>query len=148
MSIEARITELEKLGYHLCLDGGQIRYKCLTLIEPPKDKVLPLLEAIKRNRGAVMEHLKPKDAPIPYDTLKTLYLDAFNRIGWAQGLMARPEVQKAEDRLNEVWLECMEGKASLDEFKKTISEWEGIITRAMQKGAVNRREVLNYEKDR
>lgn len=132
MNIQARITELEKLGYHLYLDRGQIRYKCLILIEPPKDKVLPLLDTLKRNRETVIGYLKPKNTPIPHDTLKTLYMEAFNRIGWTQGLMARPEVIQAEDRLNEAWLECMEGKAALDDFKRTLAEWEGVIS-----GAIN-----------
>ena len=136
MNIEARITELDKLGYDLYLDGGRIRYKCLALIEPPKDKVLPLLEVIKRNKGAVIEYLKPKNTSIPYEVLRDLYLAAFNRTGWTQGLMARPEVTQAEDRLNQIWLDCMEGRATLDDFKAILKRWEGIISDAI-------RQVLN-----
>ena len=72
--------------------------------------------------------------PIPFETLKTLYLEAFNRIGWTQGLMSRPEVIQAEDRLNQVWLDCMEGRASLLDFKETITGWEGIISGAIRQG--------------
>lgn len=70
--------------------------------------------------------------PIPFDTLKTIYLEAFNRIGWQSGLMVRPEVIQAEDRLNEVWLECMEGQATIEKFKATLKEWEGIISGAIK----------------
>jgi hypothetical protein len=66
--------------------------------------------------------------PISFDDLKTLYLDAFNRIGWQYGLMARPEVQKAEDKLNQVWLDCMEGKATPEDFKDALKGWEGTIS--------------------
>lgn len=133
MNIQNHITELQNLGYHLYLDRGQIRYKCLSLIEPPEDKVLPLLEVIKRNSGAVIDYLKPKHSPIPFDTLKNLYLEAFNRIGWKIGLMARPEVIQTEDRLNEVWLEYMEGKAGVDDFKAVLNKWEATVKEAMSR---------------
>lgn len=81
---------------------------------------------------------KPKNTPIPFEVLRDLYLDAFSRTGWQSGLMARPEVQKAEDRLNEVWIEAMEGKTTLDDFKRTLTGWEAVISNAMtQKEAVN-----------
>lgn len=129
MTAQTVVLELQNLGYTLYLEGDQLRYKCLSLIEPPKDRVIPLLEVIKRNREAVIDYLKPKNNPIPFETLKSLYLEAFNRIGWTQGLMARTEVIKAEDRLNEVWLECMEGRASLEDFKQTLNEWELTISK-------------------
>lgn len=136
MNIQSVLGELEQLGYSISLDGEKIRYKCLSLIEPPKDKVIPLLEVIKRYRGAVIEYLKPKNTSIPFEVLRDLYLSTFNRIGWKIGLMARPEVQKAEDRLNGVWLEAMEGQTSLENFKATLKEWEGTI-RQVLKEAVN-----------
>ena len=71
------VTRLKSYGYDLYLEGSTLRYKCLALIEPPKDKVLPLLEVIKRNREAVIDYLKPKNKAIPYDSLKSLYLEAF-----------------------------------------------------------------------
>lgn len=139
MNIQACIIEFENLGYTLYLDGGNLRYRCTALIEPPKDMVIPLLDTLKRNKGAVIECLKPKNNPIPFDTLKALYLEAFNRTGWQMGLMARPEVNEAEDRLNEVWLKTMEGKASLslEEFKQALREWEGAISGTMTREAVN-----------
>src|SRR3972149_275350 len=100
MNIQTVLTDLKNLGYHLSLEEGQIRYKCLALIEPPKDKVLPLLEVIKRNREAVIDYLKPKNTSIPFEVLRDLYLATFNRTGWIKGLMDRPEVMQAEDRLN------------------------------------------------
>jgi len=127
MNIQTVLTDLKNLGYHLSLEGSTLRYKCLSLIEPPKDKVLPLLDTLKRNRQAVIDYLKPKNKAIPYDSLKSLYLEAFNRTGWIIGLMDRPEVIQAEDKLNEVWLACMEGKATLEDFKATLNKWETVV---------------------
>ena len=129
MTIQSCISELQNLAYHLYLDGSQIRYKCLALLEPPKDKVLPLLEVIKRNREAVIDYLKPNNTSIPFEVLRDLYLATFNRTGWIKGLMDRPEVMQAEDRLNEIWLDCMEGRATLEDFKRTLAEWEKLIGR-------------------
>ena len=103
MNVQSVLGELEQLGYSISLDGENIRCKCLTLIEPTKEKVTPLLNTLKRNKKAVIDYLKPKTNPTPYESLKTLYLDAFNRMGWTMGLMARPEVIQAEERLNEAW---------------------------------------------
>ena len=134
-TISDLIGKLKSIGYHLYLEGSTLRYKCLTLIEPPKDKVLPLLEVIKRNRGAIIDYLKPKQDPLPFEVLRDLYLATFNRIGWKVGLMDKPEVTQAEDRLNEVWLDCMEGRAGLDDFKAILKEWEGIISGAIRQVA-------------
>ena len=123
------VTRLKSYGYDLYLEGSTLRYKCLALIEPPKDKVLPLLEVIKRNREAVIDYLKPKNTSIPFEVLRDLYLATFNRTGWIIGLMDRPEVMQAEDRLNEIWLDCMEGRATLEDFKRTLAEWEKLIGR-------------------
>ena len=54
--------------------------------------------------------------------------------GFLCALIARPEVIQAEDRLNQVWLDCMEGRASLLDFKETITGWEGIISGAIRQG--------------
>ena len=135
MNIQTVLTDLKNLGYHLSLEEGQIRYKCLALIEPPKDKVIPLLDTLKRNKQAVIEYLKPKKDPIPFEVLRDLYLATFNRTGWIIGLMDRPEVMQAEDRLNEIWLDCMEGRAGLDDFKAILKEWEGIISGAIRQVA-------------
>lgn len=91
-------------------------------------------DAIKEIRSEDKTCLRPVEQnPLPsYEELKVLYLDAFNRVGWTQGLMARPEVQKAEDRLNEVWLECMEGRAGIEDFKQTLNEWELTISKVIR----------------
>jgi len=129
------VTRLKSYGYDLYLEGSTLRYKCLAMLEPPKDKVLPLLETLRRDRQAVIEELKPKNTSIPFEVLRDLYLATFNRTGWTQGLMDRPEVGQAEDRLNEIWLDCMEGRASLDDFKAILKEWEGIISGAIRQVA-------------
>ncbi|OGP65588.1 MAG: hypothetical protein A3K22_03525 [Deltaproteobacteria bacterium RBG_16_42_7] len=124
MNIQLAIGELEQLGYSISLEGENIRCKYLALIEPPKDKVIPLLDTLKRNKQAVIDYLEPKQDPIPFEVLRDLYLATFNRIGWKVGLMDKPE-----DRLNEIWLKAMEGQASIEDFKRTLAEWEKLIGR-------------------
>ena len=137
MNIQLAIGELEQLGYSISLEGENIRCKCLSLIEPPKDKVIPLLDTLKRNKQAVIDYLKPKNNPIPFEVLRDLYLATFNRTGWIIGLMDRPEVMQAEDRLNEIWLDCMEGRASLDDFKTVLNKWEAVVKGAMTSKGVS-----------
>ena len=61
------VTRLKSYGYDLYLEGSTLRYKCLALLEPPKDKVLPLLDTLKRNKQAVIEYLKPKNNHEAFD---------------------------------------------------------------------------------
>jgi len=67
MNIQLAIGELEQLGYSISLEGENIRCKCLSLIEPSRDKVLPLLETLRRNKQAVIEYLKPKNNHEAFD---------------------------------------------------------------------------------
>ena len=58
MTIKNLITELQTIGYHLYLDGEQIGYKCLSLIEPPKEKAMPLLNLLRENKESVIRYLR------------------------------------------------------------------------------------------
>ncbi len=63
LEISTLVVKLKGMGYSLFLEGEKLRYKSLSLIEYPKEKVLPLLEIIKRNREAVIEYLRQKEKP-------------------------------------------------------------------------------------
>ncbi len=55
--------------------------------------------------------------------LKSLYLEAFERMGWICGMGRYEPLAKAEDELNRVWQDCLEGKATMEDFKATLSRW-------------------------
>ena len=63
LEISTLVEKLKNIGYDLFLEGEKLRYKSLSLIEPPKEEVLPLLTIIKANRGAVIEYLRQKEKP-------------------------------------------------------------------------------------
>ncbi|MBI4377600.1 MAG: hypothetical protein HY578_00730 [Nitrospinae bacterium] len=52
------INQLKTIGYDLYLEGENLKYKYHALIEPPKDKVMPLLNTLKANKEAVIKELK------------------------------------------------------------------------------------------
>ena len=133
-TISDLINKLEGICYTLYLDGERVKFRYGLAGEPPFE-AKPLLDTLREHKAELIDHLKGHSTPIPYDTLKTCYLDAFNRTGWKIGLMARPEVIEAEDRLNQIWLDCMEGKASMEDFKRTLNEWEGVISGAIRQVA-------------
>ncbi|MBI5749544.1 MAG: hypothetical protein HZA00_10505 [Nitrospinae bacterium] len=136
MTIQSCISELQKLGYHLYLDGAQIKYKCLSLIEPPKDKVIPLLDTLKRNRQAVIDYLKPNNTSIPFDTLSHLYQEAFSRIPAGLKVNWQRVIEFEADRLEPIWRTCMEGKATIEDFKDTLNKWSNTIQNYIQKGVM------------
>lgn len=63
LEISTLVEKLKNMGYTLFLEGDKLKYKSLSLIEHPKEKVLPLLAMIKANRGAVIEYLRQKEKP-------------------------------------------------------------------------------------
>ena len=78
MTIENLITELQTIGYHLYLDGEQIRYKCLSLIEPPKEKAMPLLNLLRENKEAVIQYLRQGKSRLAYK----IYSEILNSFLW------------------------------------------------------------------
>lgn len=63
MTAQGAITEFQNLGYILYLDKGQIKFKCLLVVEPSKDRVAPFLDFFRQNRGAIIEYLKQQKTP-------------------------------------------------------------------------------------
>lgn len=63
LEISTLVVKLKSMGYALFLEGDKLRYKSLSLIEHPQEKVLPLLAMIKANRGAVIEYLRQQEKP-------------------------------------------------------------------------------------
>jgi hypothetical protein len=52
------INELKTIGYALYLDGENLKYKYHALTEPPKERVISLLNTLKANKEAVIGYLK------------------------------------------------------------------------------------------
>lgn len=61
--VSTLISELKTLEYDLYLEGEKIRYRYLGLIDPPKDKIMPLLEEIKTHKSEAITYLKEKGQP-------------------------------------------------------------------------------------
>lgn len=80
LEISTLVVKLKSMGYALFLEGEKLRYKSLSLIEPPREKALPLLEIIKRNREAVIAYLRQK-AKTPGLAYK-IYSEIFDSILW------------------------------------------------------------------
>ncbi len=60
MDIQRLIADFKDLGFTLYLEGEKLCYKSFSLIAPPKEKALPLLEILKRNRETVIAYLRQK----------------------------------------------------------------------------------------
>lgn len=131
--VSTLITELTNMGYVFYLDGKGLRYRYTGLTEPPEDKVVPLLNTIKANREAVIGHLK-SETPIPFNVLFDMFLDAvrgiekvYSPMVWNTGIMETPEYQQVWDKLNDVCLKCIRGRAGLVDYQNTLVEWERTV---------------------
>lgn len=52
------INELKTIGYDLYLDGDNLKYEYHNKIEPPKEKVILLLQELKNHKHEVIRELK------------------------------------------------------------------------------------------
>lgn len=134
VTVSNMINELKTIGYDLYLDGENLRYRYTALTEPPKDKFIPLLDTLKRNKGEVKEYFTFKDKSIPFNTLWGMFKDSLKRVdnpfmdnkAWGR-IMKTQEYRQAWDRLNDIQLACMKGKASLGEYQDILKEWQRVV---------------------
>lgn len=74
--------------------------------------------------------------PVPFETLEMLYQETLRRLeakgvgdpAWLNNLdLDDPAYNEAKDRLNRVWLEALEGRATLEEFKEALAHYEEVV---------------------
>jgi hypothetical protein len=72
--------------------------------------------------------------PIPFDTLWRMFKDSLKHIEkvcslmiWDKGIKQTPEYQRAMDKIDKTWLDCMQGKAGLKEYQDTLKEWQRVV---------------------
>lgn len=66
----------------------------------------------------------------PYAVLQYLFLTSLER-PIEGGLMALPEMQKAESNIEQAWRRAEAGELKIDEFKEALSRWEETARKAI-----------------
>lgn len=75
---------------------------------------------------------KIKGAGISWDTLSHIHLDFARRLA-AEGVnfgLSTPVITEVENRLNEIWRDCLHGKATLRDFEAINRQWADSIRAA------------------
>ena len=94
-------------------------------------------------KGRPQEATAPGTAthPIPFETLEALDREALGRLSvrgmedltWLDSIdFNSPSYNEAKDRLNEVWLKCLVGKATLEEFKESLAHYEQVVLNSVR----------------
>ncbi len=68
-----------------------------------------------------------------WNICSVFYQRAFALVGWQAGMAETAEVQKAENELNQKWLDCLAKTISFKQYKVAVMEWEENIHVARQK---------------
>lgn len=96
-------------------------------------------------KGKVAEAPTPNQATqgVPLEILEALYqevLDRLNATGvqdpvWLDGLdFNSPAYSEVKDRLNQAWLACLQGRASLENFTEVLKHYgEMVLSSVKQK---------------
>lgn len=101
---------LTNIPLKLKTSEGEIILKIGDTFTPKNEEVIrPLLD-----RGVI----RPYGNNTPFNTLWGLFKDSLKRVD-------NPSMdEEAWGRLNDIAIACMKGKASLEEYKDTLNEWE------------------------
>lgn len=74
--------------------------------------------------------------PIPFETLEALHKEVLDRLDAREGAdparldgidFDSPAYNQAKDRLNQVWLGCLEGKATVADFREALAQYEQVV---------------------
>lgn len=72
---------------------------------------------------------------IRWDTLSAIHLQTTRQLA-AEGInfrLSTPTITQAEDSLNEIWFNCLHGRATLDDFRAINQKWADLIRDANRK---------------
>ena len=80
--------------------------------------------------------------PILYETIRGIYLETIDKINdsYIEGAInyiqqhhkdLDAEINKVDDRINEVWKKCNDSKASLEDFKTVMALYEDLYRKAI-----------------
>ena len=131
------LAELLALGYHLEVDGKNIRYFWKGQGDPPVEKSKPLLFFIRKHKEEILQELlsetKPREVSHnAFLQVKAIEAEAFAK-GWLPEYLWRPRFVNLKDRLHECGLVyIMEPgeviKAVTERFIETVNK-RGTILR-------------------
>lgn len=138
------LDNLKSLGYDVEVKENNIKLSYRGEGKPDTNRVIPLLEELKACKNDVIKMLqRDKElTPIPDETLRDLFLEAMHNINdsYIEGTIKYihehhpdldDDINKADDRVNEVWKECNEGKASIEDFKGALNSYRSLYMKAI-----------------
>ena len=141
MTVTDSISTLRDMGYKIKLgEGDAVKLSWQGQGRPEKDTVQPLIEQLKTHKREMISYLSSQ-APdsVPFETLEAVFQEALDRVNDRcvedPSLLDRYDAEgdtKASNHLNQVWEACLEGKATLRDFREAVAAWE----RAVLSGSV------------
>lgn len=73
---------------------------------------------------------------VPFEILEALHKEVLDRLdargvadpAWLDGIdFNAPAYSQVKDRLNQVWLKCLEGGTTLEEFKRVLADYKEVV---------------------
>ena len=136
------LDSLKSLGYDVRINEGNIKLSYKGEGMPDESRVLPLLHELKANKNEIIKVLQ-KGENISDEALQDLFLETMDRIndeylaGTVKYIQEHhkdldDEVNKADDRINEVWQKCNNGEASIVDFRNALSSYENLYSKSIE----------------
>jgi hypothetical protein len=138
------LDNLKSIGYDVAVNNGNIKLLFIGDGVPDENRVRPLLEELKANKSKIIEEFQKDKVlkPIPDDTLLDIYHKAMDKINTSyitgttkyiqeHNKQLDTEINKTDDRVNEVWHRCNKGEASLKDFEDALNTYQALYLKAI-----------------
>ena len=136
------LDNLKSLGYDVEVKENNIKLLYRGEGKPDKNRVLPLLEELKVNKDKAIKEIQ-KSEHISDEVLQDLFLETMNKInneyltGTVKYIQEHhkdldDDIDKADNRINEVWKECNKGEANIEDFKTALDSYQTLYLEAIE----------------
>jgi hypothetical protein len=131
------VDRLKAIGYDMEIREGNIRLSYRGEGKPDKDKVVPLIEELKANKGEAIKELQKGKELIPDETLSDIYLKTMNEINdqYLEGTIKYiqdhhkeldTKIDEVDKQINEIWKSCLKGEKSIEDFNAALALYKNL----------------------
>lgn len=110
------------VDFHITTGKGLLKIKTGQTIDLPEDKARGLID-----RGKI------KAVSLKWDALSRIHLSTARSLIGVDFRVTSPAITEAESELNRVWLDCLHGRATIDDFKEINRLWAETVRAVNEK---------------
>ncbi len=137
------LDNLKSLGYDVEVKEDNIKLSYRGEGKPDKEKLVPLIEELKANKGEAIKELQKGEEPVSDEILDNLYRQTMHEINdqYIEGTIRfieknYPEldakIDEVDKQINVIWESCLHGKVDLNDFKAELASYKSLYMQGIE----------------